>query len=172
VLTPEGFAHALALGSFLWATLGWRGWTVCVIYLTLGSAVTKIKFEEKKKMGIEEKREGRRGPENVWGSAFTGLVCAACASQGTNILGLNSSLFVLAYITSLATKLSDTFASEVGKAYGKTTFLITTLERVSKTASSYSQKHNGSLVTFLFAPSNRYHQEQKELFHLKAPQLH
>ena len=31
---------------------------------------------------------------------------------------------------SLATKLSDTFASEIGKAYGKTTFLITTLERV------------------------------------------
>ena len=33
-------------------------------------------------------------------------------------------------MASLATKLSDTFASEIGKAYGKTTFLITTLERV------------------------------------------
>jgi uncharacterized membrane protein len=33
-------------------------------------------------------------------------------------------------VASLATKLSDTFASEIGKAYGKTTFLITTLERV------------------------------------------
>lgn len=33
-------------------------------------------------------------------------------------------------MASLATKLADTFASEIGKAYGKTTFLITTLERV------------------------------------------
>ncbi len=30
----------------------------------------------------------------------------------------------------MATKLADTFASEIGKAYGKTTFLITTFERV------------------------------------------
>ena len=39
-------------------------------------------------------------------------------------------MYVLGYVASLATKLSDTFASEIGKAYGKTTFLITTLERV------------------------------------------
>ena len=39
-------------------------------------------------------------------------------------------MLILAYVSSLATKLADTFASEIGKAYGKTTFLITTLERV------------------------------------------
>ena len=27
MLTPEGFAHSLALGTMLWTTLGWRGWT-------------------------------------------------------------------------------------------------------------------------------------------------
>jgi len=36
----------------------------------------------------------------------------------------------LGYVASISTKLADTFASEIGKAYGKTTFLITTLERV------------------------------------------
>lgn len=38
----------------------------------------------------------------------------------------------VAYIASLATKLSDTFGSEIGKAYGRTTYLITTLARVPK----------------------------------------
>ena len=38
----------------------------------------------------------------------------------------------MGYVASLATKLSDTFASEIGKAYGKTTFLITTLKIVPK----------------------------------------
>jgi hypothetical protein len=66
VLTPEGFAHALALGTLTWTTLGWKGWTVCVLYLVLGSAVTKVKFAEKEKRGIAEGRGGRRGPENVW----------------------------------------------------------------------------------------------------------
>jgi uncharacterized protein (TIGR00297 family) len=45
--------------------------------------------------------------------------------------GINYDLFLLGYVSSLATKLADTFASEIGKAYGKTTFLITTFERVA-----------------------------------------
>jgi uncharacterized protein (TIGR00297 family) len=38
----------------------------------------------------------------------------------------------LGYVVSLATKLSDTFASEIGKAYGKRTFLITTFKPVPR----------------------------------------
>lgn len=130
MLTKEGFFHALALATGLWTTLGWRGWTTCVLYLFLGVAVTKVKFQEKEKLGIAEGRGGRRGPENVWGSAATGLACAICSAQGPKFLGISSDLYILGYVASLATKLSDTFASEIGKAYGKTTFLITTLERV------------------------------------------
>jgi hypothetical protein len=66
MLTPEGFFHAFALGTALWTTLGWRGWSICVAYLFLGSAVTKVRFEEKEKRGIAESRGGRRGPENIW----------------------------------------------------------------------------------------------------------
>ncbi len=136
MLTPEGFAHSLALGTMLWMTLGWRGWTVCVLYLFLGQLVTKIGFDTKQKLGIAEGRGGRRGPENVWGSAFTGTLCAAAAAQavksGSLFLGLSSNVWILGYVASLATKLSDTFASEIGKAYGKTTFLITTLQSVPR----------------------------------------
>lgn len=66
MLTPVGFVHACALGTGLWATLGWRGWTLCVAYLFLGSGVTKVRFAEKEKRGIAESRGGRRGPENIW----------------------------------------------------------------------------------------------------------
>jgi len=131
MLTPEGFFHALALGTGLWTTLGWKGWTTCVLYLFLGSTVTKVKFKEKQKLGIAEGRGGKRGPENVWGSAATGLLCAICSVQGKKFLGIPSNLYILGYVSSIATKLADTFASEIGKAYGKTTFLITTLERVA-----------------------------------------
>lgn len=130
MLTPTGFAHAMALGTLLWTTLGWRGWTYCVLYLLLGNLVTKVKFAEKSKRGLAEGRGGRRGPENVWGSAATGLTCAICSVQGDFFLGISSKVFVLGYVASIATKLADTFASEIGKAYGKTTFLITTMARV------------------------------------------
>jgi len=138
MLTKEGIGHSLALGTLLWHTLGWKGWTTCVLYLFLGSLVTKVKFEEKEKMGIAEGRGGRRGPENVWGSAATALVCAAASAQifptpsapDISFLGISYDLYTLGYVSSLATKLADTFASEIGKAYGKTTFLITTFARV------------------------------------------
>lgn len=64
------------------------------------------------------------------GSALTALICAICSVQDDSFLGISSQLYQLGYVAALATKLSDTFASEIGKAYGKTTFLITTLDRV------------------------------------------
>jgi Integral membrane protein DUF92 len=65
-LTVSGFFHALILGTVLWTTIGWRGWSVCVLYLVMGQLVTRVKFVEKTKRGIAESRGGRRGPENVW----------------------------------------------------------------------------------------------------------
>lgn len=73
------------------------------------------------------------------GSAATALLCAAASAQilpsasspvEISFLGINYTLYVLGFVSALATKLADTFASEIGKAYGKTTFLITTFERV------------------------------------------
>lgn len=58
------------------------------------------------------------------------MLCAIASVQGSTFLGIPSNLYVLGFVASMATKLADTFASEIGKAYGKTTFLITTFERV------------------------------------------
>ena len=141
MLTPSGYVHAFALGTMLWTALGWKGWTVCVMYLFLGQAVTKIGFDEKESLGIAEGRGGRRGPENVWGSALTGTMCATaaaialrigCGGAGGAFLGLSYDVWLLGYVASLSTKLADTFASEIGKAYGKTAFLITTLKSVPR----------------------------------------
>ncbi len=47
-----------------------------MFYFLVGSAVTRIGMEQKEAEGIAEKRSGARGPENVWGSALTGALCA------------------------------------------------------------------------------------------------
>jgi uncharacterized membrane protein len=54
--------------------VGISGWGICVGYLILGSLVTKVKMAEKEKLGIAEKRQGRRGPENVWGGCDFPLI--------------------------------------------------------------------------------------------------
>ena len=90
---------------------------------------------ERSRWHRRKKRSGVRGPENVWGSALTATICAlgAWIAASGRIAGLSPpwvALFALGYVASFATKLADTTASEVGKAYGKRTFLITTLRPV------------------------------------------
>lgn len=135
LLTPAGYIHAWILGVLVWGCLGWPGYVVVMVYFLVGSSVTRIGMAEKQAAGIAEKRSGQRGPENVWGSALTATICAL----GVLVVGSRllptwptqwTALLSLGYVASFATKLSDTTATEVGKAYGKRTFLITTLQPV------------------------------------------
>ena len=132
LLTTAGYLHAWFLGVLVWGCLGWPGYTVVMVYFLVGSAVTRIGMAQKEAAGIAEKRAGVRGPENVWGSALTAALCALGVFIGMSGRLSNPwiALFGLGYVASFATKLSDTTASEVGKAYGKRTFLITTLRPV------------------------------------------
>jgi uncharacterized protein (TIGR00297 family) len=136
LLTPMGYLHAWVLGVLIWGTLNWPGYIVVMFYFLVGSGVTRIGMAEKEAAGIAEKRSGMRGPENVWGSALTGTLCAlgilAIQLTGNPSLTKLSTLLALGYVASFATKLSDTTASEVGKAYGQRTFLITTLKPVPR----------------------------------------
>ncbi len=128
LLTINGYLNAWILGVIVWGTLGWPGYAVVMFYFLVGSGVTKIGMEQKEAAGIAEKRSGMRGPENVWGSALIATICAL----GTLFIDATwTQLLLLGYVASFSTKLSDTTASEVGKAYGKRTFLITTLKPVS-----------------------------------------
>lgn len=126
VLTPAGWCHAGVLGTVLWGSLGWRGWLSVVAYLVLGSLVTKLGFARKRDLGLAEARGGRRGPENVWGSAFTGLVLAMLYAAGVG----SERLLLIGFAASFAAKLADTFGSEIGKRWGRTTLLITSLRPV------------------------------------------
>ena len=136
LLTPAGLLHAGFLGILIWGTLGWRGYVVMIFYFLAGSAVTRIGMKEKEAAGIAEQRSGMRGPENVWGSALVGAICAlaiyALAVAPFAWTPTAIFLLLLAYVASISTKLSDTFATEIGKAYGKRTFLITTLKPVER----------------------------------------
>ena len=127
-MTKGGWISAGILGTVLWGCLSWQGWMSVVLYLLFGSLVTKIGYKFKKERGIAEKRGGRRGPENVWGSAATGLFLAMMTKFNTaNVL-----LFKIGFAASFSAKLADTFGSEIGKRFGKDTYLITSLKKVER----------------------------------------
>lgn len=126
LLTPAGWVHAGALGTILWGCLGWRGWVAVVAYLVLGSLVTRLGLREKQERGLAEARGGRRGPENVWGSAATGACLSLLIGAGVE----PRSLLLVGFSASFAAKLADTFGSEIGKRWGRRPVLITTLRSV------------------------------------------
>ena len=128
LMTKTGWISAGILGTILWGCLSWQGWMSVVFYLLFGSLVTKIGYKFKKDQGIAEKRGGRRGPENVWGSAATGLVLAMM----TKFNPANEVLFKVGFAASFSAKLADTFGSEIGKRFGKETYLITSLKKVER----------------------------------------
>ncbi|MFQ4144641.1 TIGR00297 family protein [Chlorogloeopsis sp. ULAP02] len=140
LLTPAGLFHAWLLGVLIWGTLGWQGYVVVMFYFLVGSLITRVGMAQKEAEGIAEKRSGARGPENVWGSALIGTLCAlgvgmidlgVISISQSLVLNLQS-LLLLGYVASFSTKLSDTCASEIGKAYGRRTFLITNLQPVPR----------------------------------------
>ena len=127
-MTKGGWISAGVLGSILWGCLSWQGWISVVIYLLFGSLVTKIGYKFKRQKGIAEKRGGRRGPENVWGSAATGMFFAILIKLNfVDLIYLK-----IAFSASFAAKLADTFGSEIGKRFGKNTYLITSFKKVKK----------------------------------------
>ena len=127
VLTRSGWVHAGILGTILWGSLGWRGWLAVVLYLVLGSLVTRLGLRQKQQRGLAEARGGRRGPENVWGSALVGALLAMVAARAP--LSWVGPLLV-GFAASFSAKLADTCGSEIGKRWGRHTLLITSLRPV------------------------------------------
>ncbi|XP_039059297.1 protein VTE6, chloroplastic-like [Hibiscus syriacus] len=79
---------------------------------------------QKEAQGVAEKRKGRREPGSLIRSSAAACVCAFLAVYGVGGEAFTR-LWRLGFVASFCTKLSDTVSSEIGKAYGKTTYLVT-----------------------------------------------
>lgn len=137
-LSPQGIAAAYVLGLLVWRAFGFPGFLTVCLYFIIGTAVTKVRMKQKEAEGIAEKKKGRRGPASVVGSGFAGALCALAAiALGVSMASAGDAewqykLLQLGFVASFCTKLSDTTSSEIGKAYGKSTYLVTTLEPVPR----------------------------------------
>ncbi|XP_050219151.1 protein VTE6, chloroplastic [Mercurialis annua] len=130
-LSVSGIVAAFALGTLTWRAFGPSGFLLVASYFVIGTAVTKVKMAQKEAQGVAEKRRGRRGPGSVIGSSAAGCVCAFLSIYGVGGAAF-SRLWELGFVASFCTKLSDTVSSEIGKAYGQITYLVTTFKVVPK----------------------------------------
>ncbi|CAA0341503.1 unnamed protein product [Arabidopsis thaliana] len=152
-LSASGIAAAFLLGTLTWRAYGSAGFLLVAAYFVIGTAATKVKMTQKEAQGVAEKRKGRRGPRSVIGSSAAGCVCAFLSIYQVGGAAF-SQLFRLGFVSSFCTKVSDTVSSEIGKAYGKTTYLATTFKivpRGTEGAMSLEGTLAGLLASFFLA---------------------
>jgi uncharacterized protein (TIGR00297 family) len=90
------------------------------------SIASRMGLKRKMLLGIAEERGGRRGAGNAIANTGVAALAAIVALTGTS-----TDLALLAFATALAAGGSDTIASEIGKAWGRRTWSITSLKRVA-----------------------------------------
>ena len=123
-----GAVSAVVIGTVITAGLGVGGFAVMVAFFVLGSLATRLGYRMKAARGIAQEKGGARGWRNAWANGGVPAFLAALA--GTIAVPLHD-LLVLAYAAAVATAAADTCSSEVGKAYGRRTFLVTSLRPVA-----------------------------------------
>jgi uncharacterized protein (TIGR00297 family) len=113
------------LGVALYAFSGWRGFSLLFLFFVLGTACTKIGYSKKAILGIAQEKGGRRGARNAIANTGAGVLFAFLA-----VATPHHTVFALALAAAFATAAADTVSSEIGQAYGRTTYLVTTFKRV------------------------------------------
>ncbi len=124
-VTIAGAITGFVIGAAIYLGTGWQGWTLLITSFVFVAVATRAGFTRKAIVGIAEERGGRRGPGNAIANtgiaAWAALICLAM---------VHPDLPRLAMAAALVTASSDTIASEVGKAWGTTTWLVVGFRRV------------------------------------------
>jgi uncharacterized protein (TIGR00297 family) len=125
-VTRAGALAGVVIGVTTFAFAGLGAWVLLVAAFLASAIATRAGFRRKALLGIAEERGGRRGPGNA--IANTSLAAwAAFVSSGM----ATPAPAQLAIVAALVTAASDTVASEVGKAWGRTTWLLVGLRSVA-----------------------------------------
>jgi uncharacterized protein (TIGR00297 family) len=122
----SGLIHGVLLGTGIWVFGSWAAFAMLALFFVLGTGATKVGYRTKAVEGTAQEKGGRRGAANAWANAGAGLLFAVLAGV------TGSGLFAVALVAAFATATADTLGSEIGQAYGRRTFLITTFKPVPR----------------------------------------
>jgi len=125
-VSRSGAIVGVLVGAIIYAGGGAGAWLLLLATFLVASATSRLGLERKERLGIAEERGGRRGAGNAianCGIAALAAIAAATTPYTAAALG--------ALVAALTAGGSDTVASEIGKAWGRSTFLVTTFGRVT-----------------------------------------
>ena len=124
-VSRSGAIGGALVGAIIYAGAGGRAWVLLLVTFVVASITSRFGLKRKVLLGIAEERGGRRGAGNAIANCGVAAVAAIAAATTPY-----QSASLLALVAALSAGGSDTVASEIGKAWGRSTFLVTTFRRV------------------------------------------
>jgi uncharacterized protein (TIGR00297 family) len=122
----SGALCGAGIGTTIFIATGWQGWLLLMVTFLLASITSRMGLERKTLLGIAEERGGRRGAANAVANTGVATVAAIMA-----VLTYARDPALIAFAAALAAGGSDTVASEIGKAWGRRSYLVPIFTRVS-----------------------------------------
>ena len=124
-VSVSGAVGGAIIGTTIFVFSGSEGWVLLMAAFAAASAASRIGLQRKTELGIAEARGGRRGVGNA--VANTGIAAVAAVASA---LTYAEDAALIAFAAALTAGASDTIASEVGKAWGRRTWLLAPVRRV------------------------------------------
>ena len=124
-VSVSGAIGGAAVGTIIYVGGGAGAWVLLVVTFLAASITSRMGLKRKVVLGIAEERGGRRGAGNAIANCGVAAIAAIVA-----LTTPYTSQALVALVAALTAGGSDTVASEIGKAWGRSTFLVTTLSRV------------------------------------------
>jgi uncharacterized protein (TIGR00297 family) len=124
-VTMAGALGGVLVGMVIFSGAGSGGWLLLFATFLAAAVTSRLGLERKTQLGIEEERGGRRGAGNALANCGVASIAAFMA-----VATPYRPEALLALVAALTAGGSDTVASEIGKAWGRAAFLVTSLGRV------------------------------------------
>jgi uncharacterized protein (TIGR00297 family) len=122
----SGMIGGALIGIVVYVCAGGAGWVFLFVTFLVASVASRLGLSRKVLLGIAEERGGRRGAGNAIANCGVAAAAAIVAvSTPYRAEGL------VAFVAALTAGGSDTVASEIGKAWGRATFMVTSMSRVN-----------------------------------------
>ena len=125
-VSRSGAIVGALVGAIIYLGGGLGAWVLLLVTFLVASVTSRFGLTRKEQFGIAEERGGRRGAGNAIANCGVAAVAAIAA-----IATPHASASLVALVAALTAGGSDTVASEIGKAWGRSTFLVTTFSRVT-----------------------------------------
>lgn len=130
LLTVSGAIAAAIIGAIVFGLGGWPFAAPLLVFFLTSSVLSRLRKRAKDNLGFE--KTGRRDAAQVFANGGIAVLCLLAPLANADI---SQAIAHVAFLAAIAGANADTWATEIGAAWGGEPFMVTSWRRVERGAS-------------------------------------